>query len=81
MAIAYTICYHFGFLSTNKMTVGETLRMLEKSENYTLDRVRISDEFINMVKNMLPSDYERIADKEEAYLKFLSDFKTLRQAE
>ena len=55
--------------------------MLEKSENYTLDRVRISDEFINMVKNMLPSDYERIADKEEAYLKFLSDFKTLRQAE
>ena len=68
-------------LSTNKMTVGETLRMLEKSENYTLDRVRISDEFINMVKNMLPSDYEKIADKEEAYLKFLSDFKTLRQAE
>jgi hypothetical protein len=63
------------------MTVGETLRMLEKSENYTLDRVRISDEFINMVKNMLPSDYEKIADKEEAYLKFLSDFKTLRQAE
>ena len=57
------------------MTVGETLRMLEKSENYILDRVRISDEFIDMVKNMLPSDYERIAEKEEFYLKFLSDFK------
>tara|TARA_R110000782_G_scaffold252394_1_gene340180 strand:+ start:3751 stop:3942 length:192 start_codon:yes stop_codon:yes gene_type:complete len=63
------------------MTVGETLRMLEKSENYTLDRVRISDEFIDMVKNMLPSDYERIADKEDAYVKFISDFNTLRQAE
>ena len=48
---------------------------------YTKQKVRISDEFINMVKNMLPSDYERIADKEEAYLKFLSDFKTLHQAE
>ena len=63
------------------MTVGETLRMLEKSENYMLDRISISDEFIDMVKNMLPSDYKRIADKEEAYLKFLSDFKTLHQAE
>lgn len=63
------------------MTVGETLRMLEKSENYTLDRIRISDEFIDMVKNMLPSDYERIKEKEESYLKFIADFKTLRQAE
>lgn len=63
------------------MTVGETLRMLEKSENYTLDRIRISDEFIDMVKNMLSSDYERIKEKEESYLKFIADFKTLRQAE
>ena len=63
------------------MTVGETLRMLEKSENYTLDRVRISDEFIDMVKNMLPSDYERIVEKEEAYIKFISDFKSSLQAE
>ena len=75
------VCYHYGFLNSNKMTVGETLRMLEKSENYTLDRIRISDEFIDMVKNMLPSDYERISDKEDAYLKFISDFNTLRQAE
>ena len=81
MAIAYTSCYRFGFLNANKMTVGETLRMLEKSENYTLDRVRISDEFIDMVKNMLPSDYERIVEKEEAYIKFISDFKSSLQAE
>lgn len=62
------------------MTVGETLRMLEKSENYILDRVRISDEFIDMVKNMMPSDYERIAEKEELYNQMLASFKTLRQA-
>lgn len=63
------------------MTVGETLRTLEKSENYILDRARISDEFIDMVKNMMPSDYERIAEKEESYNQMLAFFKTLRQAE
>jgi len=63
------------------MTVGQTLIMLEKSENYTLDRVIISDEFIDMVKNMLPSDYERIAEKEELYNQMLASFKMLRQAE
>jgi hypothetical protein len=59
------------------MTVGETLRMLEKSENYMLDRIRISDEFIDMVKNMMPSDYERIAEKEDLYIGMLNMFKDL----
>jgi hypothetical protein len=59
------------------MTVGETLRMLEKSENYMLDRIRISDEFIDMVKNMMPSDYERIAEKEDSYIGMLNMFKEL----
>lgn len=81
IAIDCSSCYHFGFLNTKKMTVGETLRMLEKSENYILDRVRISDEFIDMVKNMMPSDYERIAEKEESYNQMLASFKTLSQAE
>lgn len=53
------------------MTVGEILRMLEKSENYLLDRVRISDEFINMIKNMMPDDYERIVEKENEYINSL----------
>jgi hypothetical protein len=63
----------------NKITVEETLRMLEKSENYFLDRVRISKEFINMVKNMMPSEYERIAKEEELYNEMLSYFQTLRK--
>lgn len=60
------------------MTVGETLIMLEQSENYILDRAKISDEFINMVKIMMPRDYIRIAEKEETYnqmLAFLQDVK------
>lgn len=54
------------------MTVGQTIRLLEKSENYALDRINISDEFIDMVKNMLPSDYERISEKEEQYQRLIS---------
>ena len=54
------------------MTVGETIRLLEKSKNYPLDRINISDEFIDMVKNMLPSDYERFSKKEEQYQGLIS---------
>lgn len=54
------------------MTVGQTIRLLEKSENYALDRINISDEFIDMVKNMLPSDYERFSEKEEQYQRLIS---------
>tara|TARA_R110000796_G_scaffold139909_1_gene256086 strand:- start:144 stop:335 length:192 start_codon:yes stop_codon:yes gene_type:complete len=49
------------------MTVGETLRMLENSENYLRDRITISDEFIEMARVMLPYDFERIQDKEKDY--------------
>tara|TARA_R110000765_G_scaffold8077_1_gene26456 strand:+ start:4354 stop:4545 length:192 start_codon:yes stop_codon:yes gene_type:complete len=54
------------------MTVGETIKMLDKSENYLKDRLTISDEFINMVKTMMPYDYERIQEKEEHYLSLVS---------
>ena len=59
------------------MTVGETLRKLEKSENYMLDRLTVSDEFINMVKEMMPRDYERIAEKEQSYVDMLIMFKNI----
>tara|TARA_R100001244_G_scaffold3654_4_gene4918 strand:+ start:1021 stop:1212 length:192 start_codon:yes stop_codon:yes gene_type:complete len=49
------------------MTVGETLKMLENSENYTEDRLTVSDEFIEMAKVMLPYDFERIQTKEKDY--------------
>jgi len=54
------------------MTVGETIKILDKSENYLKDRLTVSDEFIDMVKTMMPCDYERIQGKEEHYLNLVS---------
>lgn len=59
------------------MTVGETLKKLITAENYLTERMKISDEFINLIREMLPSDYEYIQEKEEDYQKqliFLKEF-------
>jgi hypothetical protein len=53
------------------MTVGEALKKLVTAENYTQVRMTISDEFINFIKNMLPSDYEYIEEKENDYQEML----------
>lgn len=53
------------------MTVGEALKKLVTAENYTQVRMTISDEFINFVKEMLPSDYEYIEEKENNYQEML----------
>ena len=50
------------------MTIGEIIKMLEKSENYLKDRLTVSDELIDMVKAMMPDYYERIREKEKHYL-------------
>jgi len=57
------------------MTVEDTIKKLEKSENYLRDRLKVSDEFIDMVKNMMPYDYDRIKEKEERYLRLVKTFK------
>lgn len=57
------------------MTVGDTIKKLEKSENYLKDRLTVSDEFIDMVKNMMPDDYDRIKEKEEHYLSLVKMLK------
>ena len=49
------------------MTTGEIIKMLINAENYAKVRCTISDDFINFVKEMLPSDYDYIAEKEQAY--------------
>jgi len=49
------------------MTTGEIIKQLINAENYTQVRMGISDEFINFVKEMLPSDYNYFAKKEQAY--------------
>ena len=53
------------------MTVGEALKKLVTAENYAQVRRTISDEFINFIKNMLPSDYEYIEEKENDYQEML----------
>jgi len=57
------------------MTTGEIIKILINAEIYAKVRCTISDEFINFVREMLPSDYDYIAEKEQAYqnlLKLLS---------
>lgn len=57
------------------MTVGEALKKLVTAENYTQVRMTISDEFINFIKDMLPSDYEYIEEKENNYQEMLTILK------
>lgn len=49
------------------MTTGEIIKQLINAENYTQVRMGISDDFINFVREILPSDYDYFAEKEQAY--------------
>lgn len=49
------------------MTVGEHITRLINCENYLEERLKVTDEFINMVRTCMPSHYDYIKDKEEAY--------------
>jgi hypothetical protein len=58
------------------MTTKEIIVQLITAENYKKVRMGISDEFINFVKEMLPSDYDYFAEKEQSYqdlIKLLKD--------
>lgn len=58
------------------MTTGEIIKQLINAENYTQVRLGVSDEFIDFVREMLPSDYDYFAEKEQAYqdlIKLLKD--------
>lgn len=60
------------------MNVGETLDMLINAENYAIERVNISDQFIEMAKAML-SDYRFIAEKEENYQEYILSIKQMKK--
>lgn len=53
------------------MTIQETLNLLVKcrNEDYLGYRMQIEDNFMDFIKDMLPSDYEYIREKEEIYQK------------
>ena len=50
------------------MTVKEQLKKLKTTENYYTEKTTVSDDFIDMVKVMLPTDYEDIEEKENDYI-------------
>lgn len=53
------------------MTIQETLNLLVKcsNEDYLGYRMQIDDKFMEFIKDILPSDFEYIQEKEEAYQK------------
>ena len=49
------------------MNTGEIIKKLVTAENYIEERIKVSDQFIDMIKTCLPSDYDYIKEKEDAY--------------
>lgn len=49
------------------MTIGEIIKTLVKTDNYLMERAKINDATIHMIKEMMPFDYELFQEKEEAY--------------
>jgi predicted RNA-binding protein YlqC (UPF0109 family) len=49
------------------MTTGEIIKELITAKDYVKVRMTVSDEFIEFVKQMLPSDYEYFEEKENEY--------------
>lgn len=58
------------------MTIGDIIKILIKSEDeyaYRQCRKIVSDDTIKFIKEMLPSDYEYFAEKEENYQEHLKN--------
>jgi len=49
------------------MNIGERIKKLVTADSYLDERVKVSDQFIDMVRDCLPSDYDYIKEKESAY--------------
>ena len=49
------------------MTIGEIIKTLVKTDNYLEERMKISDKTINMIREMMPHDYDDFKEREEAY--------------
>lgn len=49
------------------MTIGEIIKTLVKCDNYLEERMKISDETVKFIKDMMPHDYDYFKEREEAY--------------
>jgi len=55
-----------------EMTIGGIIKVLITCKNYNTIRCVVPDEFINFVKEILPSSYEYLAEKEQAYQELIN---------
>jgi hypothetical protein len=55
------------------MTIGEHIKQLVNAPDYNIVRMFIGDSFIEFLKENMPSSYDLIKEKEEAYQKLLND--------
>ena len=60
------------------MTLGEIIKHLVAAPNYNSVRASIDDSLIDFIKEMLPSDFEYIAEKEKAYQDVRKAFDSLK---
>ena len=49
------------------MNVGEILNKLVNAESYLEEKLKVSDDFIDMVRCCMPTHYDYISEKEKAY--------------
>jgi len=54
------------------MTVGECIKQLVNAPDYNIVRMFVNDSFIGFLKENMPSSYDLIKEKEEAYQKLLN---------
>lgn len=60
------------------MTIGEIIKTLVKTDNYLEERMKISDETINLIRDMMPRDYDYFKDREEAYQSLIEMMKNVQ---
>ena len=56
------------------MTVGEITKRLILADDYIIERSKVSDQMIDMVRSCMPGSYELIEDREYAYQELLKIF-------
>ena len=58
------------------MNIGEHLKKLITTDNYVEERMKVTDGFIDMVRDMMPRDYEYIREDEESYQELIKMLKS-----
>tara|TARA_R110001592_G_scaffold296913_1_gene567381 strand:- start:1076 stop:1279 length:204 start_codon:yes stop_codon:yes gene_type:complete len=57
------------------MTIGDIIKKLVKTDEYFAERGKISDDTIDMIRTIMPFEYELFQEKENDYQEFISNLK------